>query len=77
LGGDRRLYGEAADDWAVVSVDHAEPLSPAALGRTLKVVCVDALEEVVDLVAQQRHFLQTAGVAATPQALFGISALLG
>jgi len=77
LGGDRRLYGEAADDWAVVSVDHAEPLSPAALGRTLKVVCVDALEEVVDLVAPQRHFLQTAGVAAAPQALFGISALLG
>jgi len=77
LGGDRTLYGEAADDWAVVSVDHAEPLSPAALGRTLKVVCVDALEEVVDLVAPQRHFLQTAGVAAAPQALFGISALLG
>ncbi|QCP61803.1 acyl-CoA reductase [Pantoea sp. SO10] len=77
LGGDRRLYGEAADDWAVVSVDHAESLSPAALGRTLKVVCVDALEEVVDLVAPQRHFLQTAGVAAAPQALFGISALLG
>lgn len=77
LGGDRTLYGEAADDWAVVSVDHAEPLSPTALGRTLKVVCVDALEEVVDLVAPQRHFLQTAGVAAAPQALFGISALLG
>jgi len=32
---------------------------------------------VVDLVAPQRHFLQTAGVAAAPQALFGISALLG
>nr|WP_255602616.1 acyl-CoA reductase [Pantoea sp. DY-15] len=77
LGGDRTLYGEAADDWAVVSVDHAEPLSPVALGRTLKVVCVDALEEVVDLVAPQWHFLQTAGVAAAPQALFGISALLG
>nr|WP_255606712.1 acyl-CoA reductase [Pantoea sp. DY-5] len=77
LGGDRTLYGEAADDWAVVSVDHAEPLSPTALGRTLKVVCVDALEEVVDLVAPQWHFLQTAGVAAAPQALFGISALLG
>lgn len=77
LGGDRTLYGEAADDWAVVSVDHAQPLSPVALGRTLKVVCVDALEEVVDLVAPQRHFLQTAGVAAAPQALFGISALLG
>lgn len=77
LGGDRTLYGEATDDWAVVSIDHAEPLSPTALGRTLKVVCVDALEEVVDLVAPQRHFLQTAGVAAAPQALFGISALLG
>lgn len=77
LSGDRTLYGEAADSWAVVSVDHAEPLSPAALGRTLKVVCVDALEEVVDLVAQQRHFLQTAGVAAAPNELFRISALLG
>lgn len=77
LSGDRTLYGEASDSWAVVSVDHAEPLSPAALGRTLKVVSVDALEEVVDLVAQQRHFLQTAGVAGAPNELFRISALLG
>lgn len=77
LAGDRTLYGEVTDDWTVVSVDHAESLSPAALGRTLKVVSVDALEEVVDLVAQQRHFLQTAGVAAAPLELFRISALLG
>ena len=77
LRGDRTLYGDATESWAVVSVDHAEALLPGALGRTLKVVSVDALDEVIDLLAPQRHFLQTAGVAAAPQALFRISALLG
>lgn len=77
LCGDRTLYGDATESWAVVSVDHAEALLPGALGRTLKVVSVDALDEVIDLLAPQRHFLQTAGVATAPQALFRISALLG
>lgn len=77
LAGDRTLYGDPAEGWAVVCVAHVEALSPSALGRTLKVVAVDSLDEAIAVVAQQRVFLQTVGVAATPQELFRVSALLG
>lgn len=77
LADGRTLYGHPTDGWAVVSVAQAEALLPSALGRTLKVVAVDALEEAIQALAQQRQVLQTAGVAATPAELFRLSALLG
>lgn len=77
LAGDRTLYGDPGDSWSVVSVAQAEALAPSALGRTLKVVSVDSLDEMIGLVAAQRHFLQTAAVAAAPEALFRLSGLLG
>lgn len=77
LADDRTLYGDAADDWHVVCLSQAEALAPSALGRTLKVVPVDSLEQVVDLIMQHRHFLQTVGIAAAPVQLFRLSALLG
>jgi hypothetical protein len=77
LAGDRTLYGDPGDSWSVVSVAQAEALAPSALGRTLKVVSVDSLDEMIGLVAAQRHFLQTAAVAAAPEELFRLSGLLG
>ena len=77
LAGDRTLYGAPADSWAVVCVAQAAALAPSALGRTLKVVPVDVLDDAIGLIAPQRDFLQTAGVAATPQELFRLAALLG
>lgn len=77
LAGDRTLYGDPGDSWSVVSVAQAEGLAPSALGRTLKVVSVDSLDEAIGLVTAQRHFLQTAAVAAAPEALFRLSGLLG
>lgn len=77
LSGDRTLYGDASDAWAVVCVDKPEPLQPGALGRTLKVMAVDALEQTIEQVAAQRAYLQSVGLAAAPQALFRLAAQLG
>ncbi|MDI9219472.1 acyl-CoA reductase [Pantoea sp. EA-12] len=77
LQGDRTLYGEATDSWAVVCVDVCEALSPTALGRTLKVVAVDDIEDAIPLIARQKIYLQTAAVAAEPDALFRLSSRLG
>ncbi|MGK3116266.1 acyl-CoA reductase [Candidatus Pantoea formicae] len=77
LQGDRTLYGDAIENWAVVCVDRPEPLVPAALGRTLKVVAVEDIAQAIALVAEQKIYLQTAAVAAEPQALFRLASALG
>jgi hypothetical protein len=73
----RAVLGDAADAWSVVQVEATEPLAPSGLNRTLKIVAVDSLDAVVPLVTPFRAFLQSAAVAATPEELFRIAALLG
>ena len=77
LQGDRTLYGDVTDSWAVVCVDASEPLVPAALGRTLKIVAVEDLSHAISLIERQKLYLQTAALAADPQSLFQLSAQLG
>ncbi|KRE09853.1 acyl-CoA reductase [Bosea sp. Root381] len=73
----RLVLGDAEDGWSVVQVDAAEPLAPSGLNRTLKIVAVESLDAVVPLVAPFRSFLQSAAIAASPEELFRIAALLG
>lgn len=73
----RAVLGDAGDPWSVVLVEEAEALAPSGLNRTLKVVAVDSLDAVLPLVAPFRAFLQSAAVAAAPEELFAIAALLG
>lgn len=71
------LIGLPSAAWSVAYSDALQPLSPTALERTVQVVGVDALDGVVPIVAAQRRFLQTAGVAAAPAELFRLAGLLG
>lgn len=77
LQDDRILFGEPTDSWSVVVVDGPEALMPSALGRTLKVVAVDEIEDAIALISLQKIYLQTAAVAATPRELFVLAARLG
>ena len=72
----RELLGSAADAWSVVHVEDAEGLVPSGLNRTVRVVAVDALADAVPRLAPFRAFLQTAGIAASPETLFHMAALL-
>lgn len=72
-----QLIGSPAAAWSVAYSDAPQPLAPTATQRTIQVVGVDALDEVVPLVASHSRFLQTAGVAAAPAELFRLAGLLG
>lgn len=71
------LIGPVDAPWRVAYSDSLQPLAPTALFRTIAVVGVDCLEAVVPVVAAQRAFLQTAGIAAGPEALYRLAGLLG
>lgn len=75
-----QLLGDAADPFAVVLSDapgtSPEGLMPSALNRTVRVVAVDALMDVVPGLAPHRALLQTVGLAASPGDLLALSQAL-
>ena len=77
MDGTAELFGEPADPWSVVHVAAPEALNPTGLNRTLKLVAVESLDDVPVLVTPYRSFLQTAGIAASPERLFRLSEQLG
>ncbi|WP_341644958.1 acyl-CoA reductase [Thauera sp. SDU_THAU2] len=75
--GDQVLIGPVDAPWRVAYSDSLQALAPTALYRTISVVGVDRLDDVVPVVAAQRAFLQTAGIAASPEELYRLAGLLG
>ena len=76
-GGADALIGDMETAWSVAYVDEAASLAPTALQRSITVAGIDALDEVAPQVAARREFLQTAGVAATPEELYRLAEQLG
>lgn len=74
---DRGLIGSADSAWSVAFIEGTEDLSPSGLNRTIKVVAVDTLADVVPRIAPYKSLLQTVGIAAPPTALYDLSAALG
>ena len=71
------LIGDPAAPWSVAYADDAASLAPTALQRSITVAGIDALDDVAPLVEARREFLQTAGVAATPEELYRVAEQLG
>jgi hypothetical protein len=71
------LLGEPGGGWAVVYRDAPSPLAPTPGQRCVLVSAVDALEEVVSLLAPHAPVLQTVGLATTPEALYVLAEQLG
>ncbi|MGE8637767.1 MAG: acyl-CoA reductase [Achromobacter sp.] len=76
-GGADALIGDMETAWSVAYVDKAASLAPTALQRSITVSGIDALDEVAPQVVAGRDFLQTAGVAATPEELYRLAGQLG
>lgn len=76
-GKGRSLIGNADSAWSVAFVDDDEDLSPSGLNRTVKVVAVDSLADVVPRIARYKPMLQTVGIAAQPGELYELSTALG
>jgi hypothetical protein len=71
------LIGDAGATWAVAYADAAQPLAPTAAHRSIQVVAVDSLDEVVAQIEPHRAFLQTVGLATRPSELYRLADLLG
>jgi hypothetical protein len=76
-GGAVELLGDAEAAWCVAYAERAEALLPCALNRTVQVQAVDRLADAAPLLAAQRDYLQTVGLAAAPQELPALAELLG
>jgi hypothetical protein len=76
-GDEQQLLGPADAAWSVACSDSLQPLAPTALYRTIAVVGVDRLDDAVPVVAAQRDYLQTAGIADAPEQLYRLAGLLG
>lgn len=70
------VMGDEDGAWSVVHVEDEAPLAPGALNRTIRVVAVDGLDDAVARIAPFRAFLQTVGIAASPEELFRLADLL-
>jgi transcriptional regulator with XRE-family HTH domain len=75
--GGAELIGDEEAAWAVAYSEQPQSLAPTAGHRTIQVVAVQRLDEVMAHIAPHAAFLQTAGIAAAPQELFRLAELLG
>ncbi len=73
----RVVLGDKSQAWCVVYSDESMALSPGPLNRSVLVLAVDSLSEVCDLIQPQSAFLQTVGVAVSPEELLPLAELLG
>ena len=71
-----QVLGAAGQACSVVYSDTLLPLGPGPLNRCVLVVGVDSLEAVIGLLEPQRAYLQTVGLAASPEELLPWSELL-
>ncbi len=75
-GGVELIGGDGAA-WGLTYSEQPQALAPTALNRSIQVVAVERLDDVIAQVQAHRPFLQTAGLAVAPAELFRLSELLG
>ena len=71
------LLGNEAAPWSLAYSDRPEPLAPTAGQRCVQVSSVDALDDVLPLLAPHAAMLQTVGLATTPAELYRLGEALG
>lgn len=69
----RDIMGDAAGTWSTVYTEEVEDLAPSGLNRTIKIIGVDDLSDTIPHIAPYKAYLQTVGVAASPETLFRLS----
>ena len=75
--GGNELLGDESAPWSVAYSNRPQPLAPSAGQRCVQVSAVDALDDVLPLLAPHATFLQTVGLATTPAELYRLSEALG
>ena len=71
------IAGDPEGAWRVVFADDDPSLAPGGSNRTVKIAALERLDAAIPEIASHAPLLQTVGVAAAPEELFRLSALLG
>jgi Acyl-CoA reductase (LuxC) len=71
------LIGGDGAAWGVAYADQPQSLAPTAANRSVQLVAVNSLDEIVSQVEAHRPFLQTAGLAVAPEQLYPLAQLFG
>jgi hypothetical protein len=71
------VLGHEHDDWRVLYTEQARELAPSALLRSVEVMAVDDLSQVPSLLESRRAWLQTVGMATSPERLLELADRLG
>lgn len=74
---DMEVTSDTGGRWSVVYAEDERALGPSSLNRTVKVMAVDRLDEMMPAIEAIRPYLQTVGIAADPNEMFRLSGLLG
>lgn len=74
---DKEILGEQHNAWAVVFDRDDRELTPSCLNRVIRVVEIEELFDILPYIETSRSYLQTVGIAASPEELFQIADLLG
>ena len=72
-----QVFSAASGSWAVSYQAEDKVFSPSCLNRTIRVVGIDALDQVPAILAPFSALLQTAGIAAPPEELVALASALG
>lgn len=72
-----QVLGDKNQPYCVVYSDSPQALSPSPLNRCVLVVAINNLKEVAALIETQRDYLQTVGLAVSPEELLPTSQMLG
>ena len=73
----RDIMGDAAGAWTTIYVEEPEDLAPSGLNRTIKIVAIDDLAEAAPRIAPYKAYLQTVGIASSPEELYQLAEALG
>ena len=71
------IMSNEVGSWTVSFSENAENFSLSGLNRTIRVIGIDSLDQIIPLISPYKKFLQTVGIAASPIELFRISEQLG
>ena len=67
------LLGTKTSPWMLAYADTPQPPQPTGLNRSASVMAVDCLEEVIPLLEPVHSYLQSVGMAASPEVLFALA----
>lgn len=74
---EHEIIGDEDGAWSAAYVEGDDDFAPSGLNRTIKIVAIDSLADVAPRIAPYKAFLQTVGIAASPDELYRLADDLG